>query len=199
MKMKLIIKYCIFWVVCSCLSSCLKDSQDTVLLPLPVGTIYGVDLPEGLTDHIKVHDGIDPPSLEGSFWATPMEVEYASDGYWNGEYYDLYIAFTAMDSRNVTSYREKQNSSSGVSSKARVIGSGNNFTAYTEVEMQDPKEDWWCKVLTIITGTVEGNGIEDFQYANVMLEKRDPYNKLMEVGEYHILHDKDNHVVNYEW
>lgn len=180
-------------------NSCLKEDDATVLLPLPVGTIVGVDIPEGLLDHVQINEGTNPPSIEGYYMATPVQIEYASDNYWNAEYYNLYMAFSATEGRNNVAYRERQNNSTGSSTIGRIIGDGDDFTLYFTSTMKDDNEHWSCKTLTIISGSVAEGGIAHFQYANAMLEKEDPNHHIMEVGEYHVLHDGDEFVDIHPW
>lgn len=33
-------------------SACVKDDKATVLLPLPIGDIQGINMPEGMLDHL---------------------------------------------------------------------------------------------------------------------------------------------------
>lgn len=116
-----------------------------------------------------------------------MAIDYASDGYWNDDYYTLYMSFTSVVGRHTTTYIERQNSSSATTSYSRVIGSGNDFTVYFLSDMSDSIEHWSCTMLTIISGAVSSAGIDNFQYSNAMIEKNDPYHKIMDVGEYHVL------------
>lgn len=175
-------------------TGCLKDDDETVLLPIPASKILGIDLPEDFENHFHVNEGSNPPDVFGRFLATPMVVEYASDGYFNPEFYDLSFEFSHLYGRNTTMYGERQHSSSGRGTNAQVIGSGNDFTVFFYSELQDQIEQWKCKTATIISGTLLSNGISNFQYANIMIEKDDPLGKIMEVGQYHIFHDEDGFV-----
>ena len=180
-------------------SSCIKDDNATVLLPLPIGDIQGVTLPDGMIDHIHVNEGTDPPGIMGKYVADAMTIDFASDEYWNNEFYTLYMSFTSVVGRHTTTYLEKQNSSSASTTYSRVIGSGNDFTVYFISDMADPRESWSCKMLTIISGTVSSSGIDNFEYSNAMIEKTDPYNKIMAAGDYHIFNNNGKLVRRAEW
>lgn len=178
---------------------CLKDDDATVLLPLPIGDVEGVEVPADFFDNININEGTAPPDIKGSYVADSVTIEYASDDYWNGEFYSLFMRFASIEGRNITNYKEKQKSSSAETSYARVIGNGNDFTVYFIMDMSDNAEHWKCKTLTVISGTLQSDGIANFQYANAMLEKDDPYNKIMEVGEYHVFNNRDGIVALREW
>ena len=187
-------------VICfAAFTSCLKEDDATVLLPLPIGEIYGVDLPQGMLDHIGVNEGTTPPDVDGAYLASPLTLEYASDNYWNDDYYDLYVAFTQVEGRLRTTYRESQSQTSGTAPEARIIGSGNSFTVYFTSQMRNDAEQWSCTTLTIISGRLTSQGIEDFQYCNAMLSKNDPLNKIMAVGDYHVFSTKGVPAVPYQW
>ena len=180
-------------------AGCIKDDNATVLLPLPIGDIEGVDVPAGLLDYIHINEGVNPPDIKGCYMADSVTIEYASDDYWNDEFYGLFMKFASVEGRNITKYNERQKNSAAEATLARVIGSGNNFTVYFVMDMSDDIEHWTCKTLTIISGTLQSDGIANFQYANAMLEKNDPYNKIMEVGEYHVFNNRGGVVALHEW
>lgn len=179
-------------------SSCLKDEESTVLLPLPIGYIQGIDFPEGMLDQMQVNEGTHPPEIGGRFWAQPALV-YASDNYWNDNYYDLFFAFDNIFGRLSTAYKEKQSTSQSASTLARVIGDGDNFTVYFTNEMKDPVEDWECTTATIISGTMAPQGISNFEYGTTLIKKRDPHNKLMPEGSYHIFKNSNPIALRQNW
>ena len=85
-------------------SGCIKDDDATVLLPLPLGDIQGVKVPDGMLDFIQVHEGTTPPEIKGKYVADLMSIEYASDGYWNDDFHTLYFSFTSVVGRHTTTY-----------------------------------------------------------------------------------------------
>lgn len=184
------------WPVCFCLLlvGCMKEDTETVLLPIPAREVVGIPLPEGFDNHFQVNEGPNPPDIAGLFLATPMKLDYASDGYYNPRFYDLTFGFSHLYGRNTTDYGESQGGSVGSAIPAQVIGNGNKFTVYFISNMKDDEEMWSCKTATLISGTLESDGISDFQYANVMIEKKDPFGKIMDAGQYHVFHDDDNFV-----
>ena len=181
------------------LVSCLKKDDATVLLPLPIGVIYGVDVPDGMLDHISVYEGTDPPNVEGRYLASPMTLQFASDQYWNDDFFDLYLAFTEVKGRLRTSYKETQSNTSGDAPEARIIGRGDHFTVYFTTTLNDNTLHWSCTTLTIISGKLTPEGIDDFQYANAMLSKTDPDHILMDVGQYHVFTTQGRPAVPYQW
>lgn len=192
-------KTAVFLALVLSAGGCLKNDDATVLLPLPIGDVVGVDPPPGMLDDIQINEGTAPPDIVGNYVADSMTIERASDDYWNAEFYNLYMSFTNVVGRNFTTYKERQSTSSATSSLARIIGSGNDFTVYFVMEMSDPVEQWKCKTFTVISGTLTSQGIANFQYSNAMLEKNDPLDKLMNVGEYHVYNNRGGIVMSRDW
>ena len=166
------------------LTSCLKDGDDTVVLPLPDGRIpYSVisrDLQDSLTDHgFRIHEGLYPPTVTGRYLMSPMALDYASD-FAPVSYVNLVMTFRDQTRRGLLKYQEQQNTDvenipvDGQSIQANVIGSGNDFTVYC---YQNVSEDingaqiWRVKTATLVSGTMTDSGIANCQYAYIILEK----------------------------
>ena len=52
---------------------------------------------------------------------------------------------------------------------------------------------------TIISGTMTSEGIKDYYYGILMLDKRDPNNKRMKIGDFRIFKDGDGLSVPTTW
>lgn len=161
-------------------SGCLKEGDDTLVLPLPNGKIPYSVIPERLQDSLTTHgfiinEGLEPPSINGAFLSSPMDLHYASDDYVNN-FFNLYMTFAGQHRRGMVRYNEDQDSIAyGTSIMANVIGKGDLFTmyCYQRLSQQDNAGDtlWYCKTATVVSGRLDSLGIHNCQYANIMLEK----------------------------
>lgn len=160
-------------------TSCLKDGDDTIVLPLPDGKIPYSVISEELQDSLKnngfvIHEGITPQNIEGSYLAAPLTLHYASDGYTNN-FYDLTMTFRNQMQRGMVTYSERQRDTvEGASIAAQVIGHDSCFTMYCYQYVANYSGAirlWNCKIATVVSGIITKNGIRDCQYSYIMLEK----------------------------
>lgn len=166
-------------------SGCLKEGDDTAVLPIPTGKIPYSVIPENLQDSLTnngfvIREGINPPIVKGKYTISPMELQYASDNYINN-FYDLTMTYSGQHPRGRIDYSEVQNGIPGKSIEAHVIGDGNDFSMYCTqlvVNVNSSNDtNWWCKIATVVSGTICDTGIVNCQYAYVMLDQwaRIPY------------------------
>ena len=117
-------------------SGCLKEGNDTIVLPIPDGKIPYSVIPEKLQDSLRlsgltIHEGLNPDTINGRFVAAPMVLHYASDNY-QELFYDLYMSFSGQTRRGLIKYYEtqKRDDINGKSIMANVIGEGKDVTMY---------------------------------------------------------------------
>lgn len=160
-------------------TSCVKDGDDTIVLPLPDGKIPYSVIPERLQDSLvangfTINEGINPPNIEGVYLAAPLDLHYASDGYTN-RFYDLTMTLTGQKMRGMITYSERQRDTvEGSSILAQVIGHDSCFTMYCYqylTEYSDAVQLWKCKIATVISGISTNNGFRDCQYSYIMLDR----------------------------
>jgi len=161
-------------------TGCLKEGDDTLVLPTPDGKIpYSVipeDLQDSLRDHgFVIHEGVTPPSVVGKYIISPMVLQYASDNYQNN-FYDLTMTLAKQYQRGAVSYSESQiDTVQGTSTMANVIGSGDDFTmyCYQTVAQTNRAGDtlYTCATATVVSGTIKPDGIKNCQYSNIILDK----------------------------
>lgn len=190
-------------------ASCLKDSDETIVLPFPYGKIPYSVIPQDVQDSLKAHgfticEGIEPPIIEGRYLSTPHKLTYASDGYVNPRFHNVYMWMQGQTPRNRVVYIETQDTSvHGRSLQASVIGKEQFFTMYcyqvqSEVEQQDTL--WSCKTATVVSGIMTDSGIANCQYAQVVLDTfaSSPVyaTRLPCKGTYRIFCDSDGLAVN---
>jgi hypothetical protein len=185
-------------------SGCLKEGNDTIVLPLPDGKIPCSVVPEELQDSLRtrgfiIHEGVNPDTINGKFLSSPMDLHYASDNY-QELFYDLYMTFSGQTRRGIVKYSENQKLNvDGRSIMANVIGEGKDVTMYCYQNVFECNSQgdtlWRSKTATVVSGTVCEEGIKDCQYAHVVLDTwaADDYHAspLTKPGTYRIWRDGD--------
>jgi len=182
-------------------SSCKKDDK---VGEVP-DSVIPAEIRSQLDSLMPIYSGTTPPDISGEFLVTPAILVGSSletdasmvgiSGYWA----DLYLAF--IKSNGKYAYYEQNASASGsgddVTVTVTVVGKNKNFTAYFIDNTTDPNST--AKMSTVISGTMTSNGISDFYYAFIMLEKNDPTNELVPVDTYRVFKDGDGLVESNNW
>lgn len=192
--------------VCLLFASCLKDGDDTIVIPLPDGKIPYSVVSEAMQDSLlsngfDINEGIDFPKIEsGVYFASPLKLKYASDGYENEEFFPLYLTFRNWKQRGRIEYEERQRDTvEGTSIRAQVIGHDSCFTMYCYQNLSEYSSNneqlWTCKIATLISGILTKDGFRNCQYALIILDKQfsDPdYNIFPPIDSYRIYYDQDS-------
>lgn len=168
-------------------TACLKDGDDTLVLPQPDGKIPDEVIPTNLQDSLRIHgfdiyEGVEPPDITGTFVINPMEQIYTSDDTARGlNYEDLWMTFSEFWPRGIVKYKESQENprsghSTGQSIEANVIGHDDLFTAYCWqiVEKRDVNTGQLLskhKLATVVSGSMTTFGIVNCKYALIVLDK----------------------------
>lgn len=186
------------------LFACLEKDNETVIIPPYVESIPETIIPTTIIDSLRaymtIYDGENPPFIEGGFLASPMTLVHASDTYFNNNFYNARLLFSSQSCRNMICYTEEQSSAQLVCDAAIVIGHNANFTFAGRAEMHNTIAGWSCTLGLVISGEQASDGsIRHLEYANIMLEKNDPYGVLIDVGDFRIYHDSDGTTTPYDW
>lgn len=167
------------------LASCLKDGDETVVLPLPDGRIPHQVVSRNLQDSLamhgfQIHEGLYPPSVSGQYLMQPMTMLFASDQA-PASYVNLMMTFGNQTQRGRLNYWESQNTDlhtlpvEGQSVEANIIGNGDNFTVYCHQYVDGYSSSgvqlWRVKTATLVSGTITDTGIANCQYAFIILGK----------------------------
>lgn len=187
-------------------SGCLKEGNDTIVLPLPDGKIPYSVIPEEMQDSLRsgglvIHEGVNPDTINGHFVSAPMVLHYASDNY-QELFYDLYMSFSGQTRRGLIKYNEtqKREDIDGHSIMANVIGEGKDVTMYCYQNVAECNSHgdtlWRSRTATVVSGTVCEEGIKNCQYAHIVLDTwaADDYHAspLSKPGTYRIWFDGDS-------
>lgn len=186
------------------LSACLEKDNTTFVIPPYEVTIPETIIPSSMIDSLRpymtIYDGEDPPVIEGGFLASPMELVHASDIYVNNNFYNTKLLFSSQSCRNMICYNEEQSSAQLICDDAIVTGRGSSFTFAGQAEMHNAVAGWSCVLGLVISGERSSDGtIRRLEYANIMLEKNDPYNVLIEVGDFRVYRDSDGTTTPHSW
>jgi len=162
-----------------------------------------------MSAYMPIYSGNTPPNIEGTYNLSPDLMVYNSNpnsSYKPGDlFYDCVTKYSNQNmTQNTATYQEENVYNGTVSSRsdpaeARILGKGNNFTAFTIVETTIESENSWTKMATIVSGTMTSEGIKDYYYGILMLDKRDPNNKRMKIGDFRIFKDGDGLSVPTTW
>ena len=150
------------------------------------------DILADVDDYMPINRGINPPIIEGTYYAEPLITVYCSDfGYDPGdEVLPIYLKFSNQNTKNNTldiyQYDDWDQWLEGKG--AFISGSGNDFTAYFNTEGEDG--DIYMKTALVISGTWTSSGIKNLYFAAIMVDKRnDIEGELMEIGTFRIYTD----------
>jgi len=153
-----------------------------------------------MSAYTPIYSGSTPPSIEGTYLMSPCLMVYNSDlnsSYKPGKIFNDYIAKYSNQNmtKNTAIYQYEERYNGSVTSKsdeaeARVLGEGNNYTAYTIVETTHT-DGSWTKMATILSATMTAEGLGNFYYGILMLDKKDPNNNKMNIGVFRIFKDED--------
>lgn len=164
---------------------------------LRMNDIVPSDMREGLRNHMPIYNGINPPSIEGVFYLSPYTTVYCEDGHYRvGQVIDSYkIKFLNQNfiSNTIDMYEYDADSSTNdydVGKGAFISGNGERFTAFFATEGYT--KSIFNRMAVVISGRKTSEGIRDFYYGLLMVEKGpDPNHKLMDVGYFRIFKDGD--------
>jgi len=182
-----------------------SSSGNDLSLGLVPNTVIPDDIKPVFERKMPIYSGITPPDISGKYVSSPNIIIHSTldedrDSVLAGQRFaDLYIAFT--EKADKIYYREKQGESSYGNSDnvtVDVVGQGDNFTAYF-IEVGEAKGISF-KTSVVISGTITDDGIKDFYYSFIMVEKGpDPQNLLVPVKTYRIFKDYDGLTERYNW
>ncbi len=169
-----------------------------------IDNVVPSDIRDQMEPYINIYDGNNPPNIEGEFVGSPFELVHSTHGFSPGDIFaDLYFKFYNQNMHNNTlDYKEKQASSEATGTGAFISGEGNNFSVFFNTEGVSHFSDYDItdKTALIISGTIADNGINNLQYAFVMVDKSDdPSHHIIDVGVFRVFRDQDGFSPETNW
>jgi hypothetical protein len=147
---------------------------------------------------MPINTGGVPPKIDGnSYKSAPMilkatNIAGESPG---SKVNDSFFTFSEQNNANLTIKIDfKSGTETGTGIGSYMAGSGDNFTIFSQVDVEDVKQVKGIKSKTVfvISGTWTPTGIKDLHNAVFMLDdKGDPNGIWIEVGQGRIFYDSD--------
>ena len=154
------------------------------------------DIRQKMEPYIPIYDGVNPPNVEGCYMLDPMVAVYMED--YDGDLSELqwmgeYINLTNQNKNDNTIDMEEltaDGKSYSIGQGAVIVGEGNNFSILFNTE--GTNSGIYNRTALLLSGTKSAEGIQNLQYAFVMVEKGDdPEGILMEEGVFRVFKDGD--------
>lgn len=154
------------------------------------------DIRQKMEPYIPIYDGVNPPNVEGCYLLDPMVAVYMED--YDGDLSELqwmgeYINLTNQNKNDNTIDMEEltaDGESYSIGQGAVIVGEGNNFSILFNTE--GTNSGIYNRTALLLSGTKSAEGIQNLQYAFVMVEKGDdPEGILMEEGVFRVFKDGD--------
>jgi hypothetical protein len=164
----------IFSVLFLGLVSCSKDDKNPEdKLSKDIQNFVSDETIQHLTDMgMVINKGVDPPDMEGEYLATPYELigTTVANDYSLGTYFaDYYFRLYDQDNDDLTIKLDYYNGGEQGSGLGGFIsGSGNKFSVFIEVHSE--YQGYKATLLHVLSGKMTDDGIEDFYFANYMLD-----------------------------
>lgn len=169
----------------------------------PIEDVVPPDILHDMEPYMNIYYGANPPVVEGTYLIDPFVTVYCQDqgngGYDPGDLVTShYICFLNQDNKKLTlDFKEisVNEASYDIGEGSFIAGDGNNFTVYFNTIGESSNIS--TKTALVISGTKTNSGIQNLEYAFVMVEKGDdPNNILMKEGVFRVFKDQDGLAVN---
>lgn len=142
---------------------------------------------------MPINEGTKPPNIEGIFVSSPhtLAATYAGDFDKVGaKYADFIVMFSGQNPTDGSvSIDIKNGGSVSTGLGGFISGSGNKFSLFVETDLRDGTAT--AKQIRVFSGEVTSAGIKDFYSTVLLKEKKDPNNRLIDVGKMRIVKDGD--------
>lgn len=157
---------------------------------------------EKIREYMPIYNGSTPPNVMGTYLRTPTYMIASSiPGETNNSFNfaDLLFKFSNQNfTNNTLDYDSKQGDANSSGKGYFISGSGNNFTVFFNTT--GISSGISIKTATVISGTKTSQGILNYRFAFLMLEKGpDPEDKLVDVGTFRVFKDEDELAANATW
>ena len=189
--MKRIFQGLIVFLILILFSSCaLYD----LLFPSEEDLIVGEMLDDDQLDILRdlgmpINSGDSPPDIEGYYLTDDLDcVEDTTGVYLQNLYYNWHFYDQSGNEIKVSYFNDGSDYANGQGSF--IFGEGNDFTIYVEVDGNDSGVSY--TQVSLFSGTLTSEGIEDFTEGFIMTDKIGDYDSiLMDVNEARIYEEGD--------
>lgn len=153
-------------------------------------------------DVITYNPGFNPPNIEGVYLASPHNLARSSltDDVIGRTYSDMYIRFSNQTSSNTLDYEDFETAgATALGPGAFLTGEGNKFSAFFNITGSYSDGVTTFKQAIVVSGEKTSDGIVNYSFTFVMIDKYDPNNRMVPVGTYRTFCDGDNTAENATW
>lgn len=173
----------------------------------PIDFILDADYRKTLEQYMPIYEGKNPPNMEGSYLVSPFVIVYDSyyddnHGFKPGDvfYNEINIFSNQNDCSRSVDFKnlEYDDDDEGnlkyedTSTSAYLCGDGDNFTVILESNGTNNDYNIRYKRSIIISGIKTAEGIKNYHFASIWLEKSDdPERKMVPVGTIRVFKDED--------
>jgi len=150
-----------------------------------------------LTLGIEINSGRNPPNIEGTYLATPLQLVNTTTSTNIADQWDMYVTFSNQNYNKLTisaDYTMQQNNNSGPMSSsgadAFIVGTGNKFTVFLDGTRE--QAGYMAKTVEVFSGEMTASGISNYQWAVFMVDNRgDPLGTWIANGTGYFKRDSD--------
>lgn len=146
-----------------------------------------------ITLGMPVNGGGTPPDIAATYLASPFILKESNvpGDYPGFTFADYRVTFYEQNSDNLTIKMNYLNGpESGTGLGGYIVGSNNSFTVFAEVN--STYSGYESRLVQVISGTLTSTGIDDFFYANFMIDNYgNPGGVWIGNGEGRVIYDSD--------
>lgn len=143
---------------------------------------------------LPIYRGGTPPVLTGTFLASPFILKASNIATDNPGYAfaDYYVSFYDQNNDSLSIRLDYSNGpESGNGLGGFIVGTNDQFTVFAQVN--STYGSFEAKLVQVVSGKLTASGIEDFYFANFMLDNfGNPGHVWIENGEGRIIYDSDS-------
>ncbi|MBN2663864.1 MAG: hypothetical protein JXR68_09465 [Bacteroidales bacterium] len=176
------------------ISSCTKK-VDEYGLTKEINNIIPDEILTSMLDMgMPLNGGNEPPEIIGTYFVSPFILDSSNvpDDVSGKLFADFVVTFYDFNPRKLTVKIDYDNGiETGTGVGSFIVGEGNKFSVFCEIKATQLVL-FKAEATMIFTGTLTDNGIEDFWYANFMVDNHGNEQGLwIENGEGRIIYDSD--------
>jgi hypothetical protein len=144
---------------------------------------------------IEVNSGRNPPNIEGTYRATPLQLVKTTTGTGISDQWDMYVTFSGQNDARLTvdtNYLIQSDTGPMTSggTASFIVGEGGRFTVFQEGTREE--SGYTAKTVEVFSGEAADTGIRNYQWAVFMVDNRgDPLGHWIADGTGYFKRDSD--------
>ncbi|NBC03658.1 MAG: hypothetical protein GVY20_08150 [Bacteroidetes bacterium] len=141
---------------------------------------------------LKIYKGLNPPNIEGNYYADSQEQENGNLVFMD---YSYKFSNQTSDLKIELNYQSENEQDIGEGFGAFIAGSGQTFSVYLETQgrIEEDTHTVIFNTASIYSGSKSPDGIKNFQHGFIVTHKEnDKNNNYMNVGDSRVIYETDN-------